>query len=194
MSYLVKLLIILIISFAVTACDDASYNPRRHSYPEIPLPKHSYSEFKPNCPFQFEVPKYAKVAADTQPGSEPCWYNIEFTDYKATLYLSYKPASSFKSLREMTDDAHIFASKHYVKADDIVDSPYRIRRDLMGVYFNIEGSTASGLQFFATDSNKHYLRGALYFNNKPNPDSVAPVFQFLKEDINHMLSTIVWKN
>ncbi|MEN9510948.1 MAG: hypothetical protein RLZZ370_767, partial [Bacteroidota bacterium] len=36
-------------------------------------------------------------------------------------------------------------------------------------------------------------RGALYFNAKTNPDSVAPVLQFLSEDLNHMIQRFRWK-
>ena len=44
-----------------------------------------------------------------------------------------------------------------------------------------------------TDSVKHYLRGALYFNVEPNKDSLAPVLQFVKEDINVLIESFNWK-
>ena len=41
-------------------------------------------------------------------------------------------------------------------------------------YFSLKGNTATANQFFVTDSVKHFLRGALYFNATPNEDSLRP--------------------
>jgi hypothetical protein len=49
------------------------------------------------------------------------------------------------------------------------------------------------VQFFLTDTNHHFLRGALYFNSEPNTDSMAPVVKFVKEDMNRMIKTFQWK-
>jgi gliding motility-associated lipoprotein GldD len=58
----------------------------------------------------------------------------------------------------------------------------------------VEGSgAASPLQFFVTDSSKHFLRGALYFTVKPNNDSLQPVIKFIKEDINRFIDTFEWR-
>ena len=56
-----------------------------------------------------------------------------------------------------------------------------------------EGDAASNVQFFLTDSSQHFLRGALYFFNPPNPDSIAPVLQFVRGDIDHIAQTLVWR-
>jgi gliding motility-associated lipoprotein GldD len=62
-----------------------------------------------------------------------------------------------------------------------------------GVYYDVGGNAASAVQFFATDSNKHYLRGALYFNVTPNADSLQPMVEFLSKDIEHLIKTLRWK-
>jgi hypothetical protein len=45
-----------------------------------------------------------------------------------------------------------------------------------------------------TDSTKHYLRGSLYFDAEPNPDSLAPVVEFFRNDIIHLIETLKWKD
>jgi gliding motility-associated lipoprotein GldD len=72
-----------------------------------------------------------------------------------------------------------------------------ILRDSVKVYgliYDIEGNTASSLQFYVTDSTKHFIRGALYFNVRPNIDSVKIVLEFLKKDVLHLIQTLQWKN
>ena len=59
--------------------------------------------------------------------------------------------------------------------------------------YDIGGNAASSIQFYATDSTKHFIRGALYFNVAPQPDSLAPVIQYLRKDIVRLLTTLKWK-
>jgi len=63
-----------------------------------------------------------------------------------------------------------------------------------GLIYEFGGNTASSLQFYVTDSTRHFMRGALYFFALPNADSVAPVYDFLKKDIYHMIETFRWRN
>ena len=66
-------------------------------------------------------------------------------------------------------------------------------KSVYGVLYEIKGNAASSVQFYATDSTKHFLRGALYFNTVPNKDSLAPAIQFVEEDIIHLIETLSWK-
>jgi hypothetical protein len=44
-----------------------------------------------------------------------------------------------------------------------------------------------------TDSVKHFLRGALYFDASPNEDSLGVVNNFLQDDMKHLINTFRWK-
>jgi len=44
-----------------------------------------------------------------------------------------------------------------------------------------------------TDSVKNYLRGALYFNSEPRLDSIQPVLNFVKQDVDRMIKSFKWK-
>ncbi|MCK5170865.1 MAG: gliding motility lipoprotein GldD, partial [Bacteroidales bacterium] len=68
----------------------------------------------------------------------------------------------------------------------------RPEKDVYGILYEIEGNAASSVQFFLTDSIKHYIRGALYFNVEPNKDSLAPVINFVKEDIKILIESFEW--
>ena len=59
--------------------------------------------------------------------------------------------------------------------------------------FDIDGPVASPTQFYLTDEDKHFFRASLYFNSKVNPDSTAQVLEFLKPEIDTLLSSFKWK-
>jgi gliding motility-associated lipoprotein GldD len=89
----------------------------------------------------------------------------------------------------------MFAMKHITKANSIDEKIINNSNDrVFGLIYNISGSgAASTYQFYLTDSTSHFLRGALYFYFKPNNDSIAPVIDFIKQDINHLIKTFRWK-
>jgi gliding motility-associated lipoprotein GldD len=65
---------------------------------------------------------------------------------------------------------------------------------IFGIFYDLKGNTASAVQFYVTDSTKHYLRGSLYFEAEPNADSLAPVIEFFREDVIHLIETLKWKD
>ena len=62
-----------------------------------------------------------------------------------------------------------------------------------GVFFNVGGNAATGRQFYLTDTTRHFLRGALYFDATPNEDSLSVVNRFLVEDMRHLINSFKWK-
>jgi gliding motility-associated lipoprotein GldD len=117
---------------------------------------------------------------------------MKFPQFNGTIHFTYKPVESFKNLYAMSEDARTFAYKHSVKAEDIYDSVFARPDHVSGVFYEIQGNTASSLQFYATDS-AHYLRAALYFYTHPNKDSLAPVIRFIHADMDTMLRSLRWR-
>jgi gliding motility-associated lipoprotein GldD len=64
---------------------------------------------------------------------------------------------------------------------------------VFGMIYKIEGDAACPYQFYLTDNNQHFFRAALYFNFKPNYDSLYQVVNFLEADMDHMIETFEWK-
>jgi gliding motility-associated lipoprotein GldD len=64
---------------------------------------------------------------------------------------------------------------------------------ITGIFFKVGGNAATARQFFVTDSTKHFLRGALYFDSTPNADSLGVVNDFLEADMKHLINTLQWK-
>ena len=186
-------LIIIASLFAVIyagSCSDSTV-PKPRGHFRIDFPEKEYLIFDSVCPFTFEYPVYSRIRKE--PGiDEFCWFNIEFPRYKGKLHLSYVNVSN--NLKLLTDDAHELAYKHTVKADAIEEKLWiNPEKKVYGTIYLISGDAASSMQFFVTDSISHYLRGSLYFDAQPDKDSLAPVIDFFREDIVHMVETLEWK-
>lgn len=168
------------------------YAPKPRGHFRIDLPEKSYTHYDSACPFTFEYPSYAQVTPDSSSNSQPCWLNVRYLPFNATLHLSYKNLKN-EDLFKLLEDSRSLAMKHTVKAEDIIESRVHTKNNVNGMCYEMTGNTATAMQFFLTDSTDHYLRGALYFNVKTEPDSVAPVLEFLSKDISRMINTLKWK-
>jgi len=175
---------------------NSPYTPKPRGYFRINFPRHQYQQFnKPDYPYSFEYPLYANVVKDTSffddKPENPYWINIDFPQFNARIYISYKEVNhNFDKLRE---DAYKMTYKHTYKATSIGDSLMQTPLGVHGVFFDIGGNTATAKRFFVSDSIKHFLVGALYFDVTPNEDSLRIVNQFLQEDMQHLINTFQWK-
>jgi gliding motility-associated lipoprotein GldD len=62
------------------------------------------------------------------------------------------------------------------------------------VVAELSGEVPTQFQFFVTDSTTHFLRGAVYFNTAMKNDSLAPVIEYLKIDMTHLMNTLKFVN
>lgn len=189
--------LISILGLAFASCDedeDKIYSPKPRGYFKINFPEKIYRMYDSICPYSFEIPTYARIVQDKHMGAEPCWLNMEFPQFKATVHLSYKAVTD-TSLNTYFEDSRDFAIRHQIKATGLEESVViRDSAKVYGLVYDIAGNTASSVQFYLTDSTNHFLRGALYFNTVTNIDSLKIVIDFIREDILRMVQTCKWKN
>jgi gliding motility-associated lipoprotein GldD len=186
----------LLLLIFLESCN-SEYTPRPRGYFRIDFPAHAYQSFnRPEFPYSFEYPVYGSVIRDTaffgDKPENPYWINVDFPRFHARIYISYKQVEgNFDKLRE---DAYKMTYKHSYKASSIEDSLISTPLGVHGIFFNVGGDAATAKQFFVSDSTRHFLRGALYFDTTPNSDSLGIVNAFLQEDMNHLINTLRWKN
>jgi gliding motility-associated lipoprotein GldD len=188
-----KGLILILFIATLTACGGRDYSPKPRGYFRIPFPKKDYQDYAGGCPFTFKYPKYAVIEPDRKAGAKPCWINMQFPQFNGTLHLSYEHIETKKMFDMLVEDTYKLASKHTVKATAIdqaiiTDNLYK----KYGIYYTIDGNVASSAQFYLTDSTKNYIRGALYFNVEPRLDSIQPVLDFVKKDMDVMIKSFKW--
>ena len=189
-----QMYVILLFSCSVTlfSCQQ-NYVPKPSSYFRIDFPEREYKSYAGECPFDFEYPVYGVLERDEGRNAEPCWYNIKFPRHKATIHLTYREIDdNFDNFIE--DNWKIIYSRIALRADAV--SPREYTDDdlnVHGMLFDIHGDAASSVQFYVTDSVRHFLRGSLYFSVRPNADSLAPAVAFFRQDIIHLMESIKWK-
>jgi gliding motility-associated lipoprotein GldD len=188
----------LLILLSILGCREVNV-PKPRGHFRIKLPERSYVQFnesagsKTNIPLEFEYPAYGHLTFHEEKGSDPGWFNIEFPAYKAKIYLTYKAVKNdLDSLLDQSYDLNV--KNHVSKADAIKEQVFSNKQNkVYGILYDLKGNTASAVEFYVTDSVSHYLRGSLYFASEPNADSLAPVIDFFREDIMHLIETLKWK-
>ncbi len=193
----INLLIFSALLIIISGCREVDI-PKPRGYFRIALPERKYIPFnekiakKNGLPFSFEYPAYGHLTFQQERGNQPGWFNIEFPKYRAKIYLTYKNVkNNFAGLMEQTYKMNV--KNHIEKADAINEKEFNNSKErVFGVLYDLKGNTATAVQFYATDSIKHYLRGSLYFSVEPDADSLAPVINFFREDIIHIIETLKW--
>jgi len=171
---------------------------KKKGYFRIDFPEKKYQVFdQPGYPYTFEYPVYANIIKDSTffgDKAEDWWINIDVPRFAGRIYISYKNIGSRNKFDSLVNDAFKMAYKKHVDiSTGITDSLMRTPNHAAGLYFNLAGNTATANQFFLTDSTRHFLRGALYFDAAPNSDSLGIVNDFLKKDLQHLINTLKWK-
>lgn len=189
--------VIIVLSILAAAACNSEYTIRPKGYFRIELPRHEYKVFdQPSFPYSFEYPVYSEIVQDTtyfeNEPENPFWINIDFPSLNGKLYLSYKTIGQ-NNFGKLVDDAFKLTYKHSAKATAIRDSLMRTPNGVSGIFFRVGGNAATAKQFFVTDSVRHFLRGALYFDATPNADSLGVVNDFLEEDMKHLINTLRWR-
>jgi gliding motility-associated lipoprotein GldD len=195
-TFVIKFLPLVVLFVSAVACN-STYTPKRKGYFKIDFPKHEYKVFDhAGYPYTFEYPAYANIIKDTtffeDKPENPYWINIDIPRFGGKIYISYKDVGK-NDLNKLVNDAYNMTYKHSTRATEIVDSAMRTATGVSGVFFSVGGNAATAKQFFVTDSVKHFLRGALYFDASPNEDSLGVVNNFLQEDMKHLINTFRWK-
>jgi gliding motility-associated lipoprotein GldD len=192
-----KLLACLFIGVVLASCN-SDYVAKPRGYFKISFPEKAYRLFdRPGFPYTFEYPVYGEILQDSlffdQQAENNYWINIDFPRFNGRIHISYKEIGKNR-FDSLVNDAYTMSYKqHTYKASKIEPKEFTTPNHVSGVYFTLKGNTATGNQFFATDSVKHFLRGALYFSATPNADSLLPVNNFLRKDVEHLIETLKWR-
>lgn len=187
---------LLLIVASLSSCKNKPVNKPK-GYFKIDFPKHQYQTFNNDgYPYTFEYPVYANVVKDSsffgEATENPWWINIDFPNFNGKVYVSYKEIGKNR-LDTLLKHSFKLSDAHNSKASFKEDSLIATPNSAYGLFFKLGGNVATSNQFFITDSTKHFLRGALYFDATPNEDSLKVVNDFILTDLKHMINTIKWK-
>lgn len=177
---------------ALSACG-SNYMPKPYGYFRVDFPPHAYRTIDTlDLPYRFDISTAARVVRHDR-DNERFWIDVVYPGLNASLYCSYKPVQ--RNLFDLLEDTRKIVYKHTVKADGISEKVFEDRdKHVFGILYDLKGNTASSVQFVLTDSARHFFRAALYFNNVPNKDSIAPMVGYVRQDIVRMIESFEWKS
>lgn len=177
----------------ITSCgSDELAIPKPPTYLDVNLPEHKYVHYTPDCPYSFDIPAIFKLKKVEYGKEQTCHRDIELGPLNGTLHFSYIEMD--KPLAEYVNFSISKVDDHKIKATAIEDENIiRTKDKVYGTFFELQGDVASPFQFYLTDSTRRFVSGVVYFNTRPNYDSIKPSLEYLKVDLKRFLKTFKWK-
>lgn len=177
--------------------------PKPRMYPKVTYPERNYVAFDKNyCAFSFQYPTYMKFERDSLLGNQqskhPCWFTMEMPDLNGSVHFTYTDISGdslAEKLFDILNDSYQLSTKHNIKAAGrTITETKDLERRLYAQIYGVEGDVASPYHFVLTDSMQHAIWASLYFKTRPEADSMAPIVDFVKEDLGKVIETFEWNN
>ena len=183
------------LAFLVLVCFACETNwlPKPPGYNRIDLPRHEYNQLEEGYPYQFDFSTQSQVEADSFNLSEKEWINLNYKILGAKVHLTYKKIDENTDFQVLSNDAFNLTAKHQIKAYGIEEVVILTPNGYSAVVAELTGEVPTQFQFFVTDSTTHFLRGALYFNTALKNDSLAPIIEYIKIDLAHLINTVTFE-
>ncbi len=180
---------VLVFFLIAMSCRKTEGMPKPRAYPRIEYPERKYLDYlSADCPFTFQYPTYAQISYK----DEACWFDLFMPDFAAKIHCSYLSINKKEEFEDLVKDAFVIASRINERANYMEESRVKNEQEVNGLILQFSGPAASPIHFFLTDSTQHFFKAALYFDSKVQPDSLAPIVEFIRKDIDHMISTFNW--
>jgi len=182
------LILVLLFSVFFISCEDNTVI-KPSAMLRLEYPSAKYHQIKSDCPYTFNINKNALLQV-----KDNCGININYPFMKATVFLTYQKVQNH-NMDSLLYDAQKLTYEHNIKAQGIPEQPF-VNKDenAYGMFYMINGNAATQAQFYITDSINHFVTASLYFDAKPNFDSIYPAVMYLRNDMRTMMETMKWKN
>ncbi len=188
--------LLLLVPFALLAsCGNNTPTPKPKGYQRIDFPEKNYVAYDTAAlPFSFE--RGGDAVVELKKDERRLKHvDISYPAYNGVIFLTYVRMRDVEDLAGQVDTSYQLLSKHFNYSSGVNEQQFV--NEVGPVYattYRLQGrNVASTYQFWCTDSVRHFLRGSLYINAVPNNDSLAPVLNYLQQDLDHLLETLVWK-
>lgn len=184
-----RFLTLVFLSFTCAACE-SNWLPKPPGYNRIELPRHEYQRLEQGYPYQLDFSVHSRVEADSFNLEETEWINLNYKKFGAKVHLTYKKIDQSTDFKTLSNDAFNLTAKHQIKAYGIEEAILLTPNGYSAVVAELTGEVPTQFQFFITDSTSNFLRGAVYFNSALKNDSLAPIIEYIKIDMAHLINSV----
>tara|TARA_B100000427_G_scaffold121377_1_gene101105 strand:+ start:408 stop:986 length:579 start_codon:yes stop_codon:yes gene_type:complete len=189
MRYLIYICFIFILG-----CDNYLM-PKQSAFLRLDYSNPQYEQINNNeFPFLFETNNILSNISDINISNESIDFILKYDELNAQVNFQYKNIDSKETL-----DTYILDLKKTIETHSIMANTVRIRdyvleeNDIYGRIFDLSGNVASPYQFYLTDNENNVISGFVYFNIKPNYDSILPGINYIENDIINLIESFSWK-
>ena len=190
--HLTFVLTLFIAGLSFSSCKEDVFTPKPRGFFRLDVKDTTFQPLTGSYPYTFEYSKASFVDSIKPQGDN--WINLIYPELNSIFFITYKAVND-TNLNYLINDSRVIVYKQIVKADDILESTIvDTSAHVYGkIYESIGNDAACPFQFWVTDREKHFFRGSLYLNNVPQNDSLAPIIDYLKKDMMHLIETFAWK-
>ncbi|MEC8536976.1 MAG: gliding motility lipoprotein GldD [Bacteroidota bacterium] len=167
--------------------------PKPKIYLNLNYPEAVYEKLDTGYPFKFDKNKLAITQSINSNDEGITLVNLNYSLLNAKIYLTHY--STKDEMSKYISEFEFGLQNHAKVAHEISEQKFKnAEASVFGNYYEITGPTASQSQFYVTDSIRQFLTAALYFEVKPNYDSILPAVRYIQKDMVRMLESLEWKN
>ena len=177
----------LLVCLSLLACNK-NYKPKPKGYNYINFPERSYASITIKNKYSFEKNTQTSVEQNDSYG----WLNLLYKNYDAKILITHKYIEKENDLTSFINESYKLTNKHNKKASSIKETHIKTKNGLNAIIIDLKGEVPTQFQFITTDSVNHFLRGVLYFQVATKNDSLAPIIEYIKKDMIHILNTLEW--
>ncbi len=186
---------IFVIFIVLFGCENY-FLPKQSAYLRLDYPKPEYKLIDDkDFPFFFEANTILSEISDIDINPESIDFIINYNKLNAQINFQYKNVNSNEKLNAYILDLKMTIETHSTMANSVKIKDYSLKeKNIFGRIFHLSGDVASPSQFYLTDSTNNIISGLVYFNIKPNYDSILPAINYIEKDIIHLIESFDWKN
>ncbi len=186
---------IFVIFIVLFGCENY-FLTKQSAYLRLDYPKPEYKLIDDkDFPFFFEANTILSEISDIDINPESIDFIINYNQLNAQINFQYKNVNSNEKLNAYILDLKMTIETHSTMANSVKIKDYSLKeKNIFGRIFDLSGDVASPYQFYLTDSTNNIISGLVYFNIKPNYDSILPAINYIENDIIHLIESFNWKN
>lgn len=192
-----KILTGILLLAGIAACTE--YTPKPRGYYRIELAPPVYKELSESIdslshrPYSFRFSQQASIDTVSLLTDKNDGLILNYPALGAQLYCSYFTITTNR-LDTFRKESESLVIRHAKNINAVKEQTYENReQNVTGSLFMLDEESSSPFQFMITDGNRHLLRGAFYYNFIPNADSIAPVRDYLKLEVQEIIQSFHWK-
>ena len=169
--------------------------PKQSAFLRLDYSNPEYEQINNSAfPFLFETNNVLSNISDININDESIDFIIKYDKLNGQINFQYNNVDSKETLNTYIMDLKKSIETHSIMANSVKIRDYVLEEN--NIYcriFDMSGNVASPYQFYLTDNTNNIISGFVYFNIKPNYDSVLPAINYIENDIINLIESFSWK-